>query len=102
MRLIDADELKEVVRREMQEPWAKGMANAICKLLDAAAEYKIVPLTHCKDCKFCKAHAYMDGDANWYECDVPYHHHRGVVLPDCFCSDGVRKEEDENDSISDC
>ena len=107
MRLIDADALKEIVKREMWEPWAKGMGDAICRMLDAAGEYKTAPLVHCKDCKHCQEVQYGQVDGKPYikrRCTNEYvlRNSGHAVFADFYCAYGDEKEEAENDSISDC
>lgn len=88
MRLIDADALMD----ELLEKLPKGAVfyrispNAI----ENAPTVDAVPVVRCKDCANSAGYPWRPEDRFW--CPV---NNRPVRVDD-FCSDGVKKEEDEN------
>ncbi len=92
MRLIDADALKAVYERYINEPHVRvmtaagqGMQIAIkscIEILDNAPTIDAVPVVRCKDCEHL-----MFSDC-YGECAKG---HKGVVYPDDTCKFGVRR-----------
>lgn len=54
MRLIDADEMKEVWGQGDEVYNATGIGMAICKAVDAMPTIDAVPVVRCKDCIWWK------------------------------------------------
>lgn len=98
MRLIDADALKEHVKK-YTSVFAKYDWREICEMLNDAPTVDAVEVVRCKDCYYCvteksfgKVYHYCEAFEQYAEGDLI-----GVSLqvnPDHFCSWGERREDE--------
>lgn len=92
MRLIDADEYKDVLYAKRNNPSIRnGIASAIT-MLGKQPTIDAVPVVRCRDCKY---HRLMENKNNfmyWHNCELWC----ADIDEDAFCSYGERKEG-END-----
>ena len=98
MRLIDADELKELIGWTFAKP--PFSRKTIKHMIDMARTVDAVPVIRCKDCKHWLPHTQFGYDADYEE----YHNYCKRHLPDDdfyafikeaedYCSWAERKEE---------
>lgn len=88
MRLIDADALMDRLSKKLRD--GDVLYNIPLSAIDNAPTIDAVPVVRCKDCVNSAEYPWRPEDRLW--CPV---NNRPVCVDD-FCSDGVKKEEDEN------
>ena len=85
MRLIDADALKEHIKR-YTSVFAKYDWREICEMLNDAPTVDAVEVVRCEDCKRFEDE---DGDGDcWCYC------HNDITCRDGYCSWGERREDE--------
>lgn len=89
MRLIDADAVMERLSKKLRD--GDVLYNIPPSAIDNAPTIDAVPVVQCKDCANSAGYPWRPEDRFW--CPV---NNRPVRVDD-FCSDGVKKEEDENE-----
>ena len=87
-RLIDANDVKELINGLSELPWEEE----VDYLVDTLPTVDAVEVVRCKDCKYYKPHT---PSAHW-ESKLPYCIRcvRVKVNPDDFCSYGERKDNE--------
>lgn len=88
MRLIDADALMDRLSKKLRD--SDVLYNIPPSAIDNAPTIDAVPVVRCKDCVNSAEYPWRPEDRLW--CPV---NNRPVYFDD-FCSDGAKKEEDEN------
>ena len=105
MRMIDAD----AMMRAYQEVLCNHVSCLECSffmddkycrfetMLSEAPTVDAVPVTRCKDCKYCDISLVLPTGREMYTCMEGSHDHQMLLNPTDYCSYGVRKGEDNDD-----
>ena len=85
MRLIDADDLKQVLEAYSEKD---SLGHTPVQICDAMPTVDAVEVVRCKDCKH-----YHTGDKSHPDCDWCNRMICGTIKPGFFCADGERRSE---------
>ena len=95
MRLIDADALKERIRRFLSIRSLDDLLpeeKAIVQHIDRMLPVDAVPVVKCRECKY--AHMTYDGECKY--CDIWFPDEAEYIDGDYFCASGERKDGNDD------
>lgn len=86
-RLIDADALEAYLNENIF-----GAAGKIKAWLDAQPIVDAVPVVRCKDCRYWRQK--VSPTEHWVCAHHSFNERKMYTMPDFYCADGERREED--------
>ena len=71
-------------------------AEDVIMMIKTAPTIDAVPVTRCKDCKYCDISLVLPTGREMYTCMEGSHDHQTILDPNDFCSRGVRRGDNNN------
>lgn len=90
MRIIDAKHMEKQVK-EAFEKTQPVLMGGLLRWIRYQPTIDAVPVTRCKDCKYCNVSLVLPAGQKMYNCMEGSHDHQVLLNPNDFCSRGERK-----------